>query len=185
MTHRYDVPLQDRYAQYTDHILHEPIAARLINLPQCPECPHHIGNALKSPLMDQWVDYLYDAYNKMHRTGALSLSFPASSLPENTSIPSPRITCEVKITDSDNYYEIKCRLFADGSRMIFGIDYEVSYSPIIEGDTLLLMIELATSRRLIFYFLDISNAFKTNVIPGQAKRHHLHLPPLCMKWFKL
>ena len=177
--------LTTTYGQAANHLLHKPVIARITNLPKRPECPPHIGQALKSPLRQLWIDCLYDSYDKMHKTGTLSLPFPITNLPNGYSILRPRITCEVKITDSDHYYELKCRLCADGSSMIMGLDYDISYAPVIEGDALLLMMAIATSRGLTFYFLDISNAFQSNVIHDPTKRHYMHLPTLYMQWFRL
>ena len=69
--------------------------------------------------------------------------------------------------------------------MVVGIDYDLSFAPVIDGDTLLLMIAVATSKRMKFYFLDISNAFQSNIIHDDNKRHYIHLPSMYMKWFKL
>ena len=80
---------------------------------------------------------------------------------------------------------MKCRLCADGSRMIEGIDFDLSYAPVIDGNSLMLMIALATSKGMVFYFLDISNAFQTNVIHDPTKRHYIHMPSMYMQWFCL
>ena len=127
---------------------------------------------------------MYNAYDKMHRTGTLSLPFSMTHLPSQTTVLRPRLTCEVKITDSDNYYELKVRMCADGSRMIMGLDYDLSYAPVIDGDILLLMIAVSTSLGMTFYFLDISNAFQSNIIHDPNKRHYMHIPALYMQWFK-
>ena len=71
------------------------------------------------------------------------------------------------------------------SRMVVGLDYDLSFAPVIDGDTLLLMIAVATSKRMRFYFLDISNEFQSNIIYDTAKRHYMHLPTMYMKCFKL
>ena len=89
------------------------------------------------------------------------------------------------IIDSNDYYELKCRVWADGSRMIMGLDYDVSYAPVINGDSLLPVITLATFKGMVFYFIDISNAFQSNAIHNLFKRHYLHLPTLYMQWFRL
>ena len=120
----------------------------------------------------------------MHCTALLSLPFPTSLLSPDTKILRPRLSCEVKITDSEHYYETKIRLCADGSSMIVGIDFDLSYAPVIEGDALLLMIAMAAARKLTLYFLDISNAFQTNVIHDPNKRHYLRIPSLYMQWFR-
>ena len=172
-------------SEATEDILHKAIVSRLIHHPNRPEKPDHMGAALKSSLRTQWIDCLFDTYDKMHKSSSLSLPFETTLLPKDTTILRPRITCEVKITDSADYYEMKCRMCADGSRMIMGLDYDLSYAPVIDGDSLLLMIALATSKSMVFYFLDISNAFQTNVIHDPSKRHYLHLPTLYMQWFKL
>ena len=129
------------------------------------------------------MECLYNAYDKMHTTGTLSITFPLEPVPKGNNILRPRVTCEVRITDIDNYYELKCRLCADGSRMVMGIDYDLSYAPVIDGDILLLMIAVATSKSMKFYFLDISNAFQSNIIHDPNKRHYMHLPPKYMDWF--
>ena len=139
-----------------------------------------MGAALKSSLRTRWIGCLFDAYDNMHKSSSLSLPFEINLLPKDTTILCPRITCEVKITDSEDYYEMKCRMCADGSRMIMGLDYDLSYAPVIDGDSLLLMIALATSRGMMFYFLDIFNTFQSNVIHDPSKQYYLHLPTLYM-----
>ena len=185
LQHPSAVQASSKYSTAAKHLLHEAIVSRLIHLPQKPECPPHIGKALKSELRSQWIDCLFDSYDKMHRTGTLSLPFLTSILPPNTTILRPRLSCEVKITDSDNYFEMKIRLCADCSRMVQGIDFDLSYAPVIDGESLLLMIAVATAKGMKFYFLDISNAFQSNVIHDPTKRHYLHIPTMYMQWFKL
>ena len=80
---------------------------------------------------------------------------------------------------------MKCSLCVDGSRMIKGIDFELLYVSVIDMDSLLLMIALASSKGRKFYLLDISNAFQSNVIHDPTKRHYLHIPSLYMKWFHI
>ena len=178
LKHLSDVPLTSKYATAVDYIVHEAMVSRLVHQPHQPDCPNHIGEALQSQLRSLWIDCLFDAYDKMHKTCTLSIPFFLPQLPEGTTILRPRLTCEVKITDSEDYYELKYRMCADGSRMVEGLDYDISYAPVIYGDSLLLMIALAASKKLTFYFLDISNAFQSNVIHDPTIRHYLHLPSI-------
>ena len=69
--------------------------------------------------------------------------------------------------------------------MVVRIHYDSSFAPVIDEDTLLLMIAVATSKRMKLYFLDISNAFQSNIIHETNKQHYMHLPSMYMKWFKL
>ena len=126
----------------TSH-LRPPHLRKLVHSPMKPNTPSHIHAALKDHLQSHWIDCLFNAYDKMHGTGTLSLPFPISLLPRDTTVLCPRLTCEVRITDTDNYYELKCRLCVDGSRMVVGIYFDLSYAPVIDEDSLLLMIALA------------------------------------------
>ena len=166
------------------HKSYHPRINKLFHTPKKPDTPPHIGAALTSPEQTEWLECLYNAYDKMHATGTLSIPFSIGKVPEENNILRPRVTCEVRITDTDNYYELKCRLCADGSRMVMGIDYDLSYAPVIDGDILLLMIAVATSKSMQFYFMDISNAFQSNIIHDPKKRHYMHLPPKYMEWFR-
>ena len=62
-----------------------------------------------------------------------------------------------------------------------GVDYDLSYAPVIDGDILLLMIAVAISLRMIFYVLEKSNAFQSNIIHDPSKRHYI---PMYMEWFR-
>ena len=73
-----------------------------IHTPIKSETAPHIGAALKSKLVGDWTDCLFDVYDKMHRIGTLSLPFPKTKLDTDITILRPRMTYEVGITDSDN-----------------------------------------------------------------------------------
>ena len=77
---------------------------------QKPNKPQHIGEALKSALTSEWIECLFDSYDKMHRTGSLSRPFFRIKLPPKTLILNPRITFEVKITDISTFYKIEMQI---------------------------------------------------------------------------
>ena len=122
---------------------------------------------------------------KLQNTRSLSLPFPITKLPSNTSILRPRISRGVKITDREHFYKTKCCLCTDGSRMIVGVDFDSSYALVIEGDALLLVISLAISKNLTLYLLEISNAFQKNMAHDPNTHHYIHLYSLYIQWFKL
>ena len=66
-----------------------------------------------------------------------------------------------------------------------GIDYNLPFAPVIDEDTLLLMIAVATSKIMKTYFLDISNEFQINIIHATKKRQYMNLPSMYMKWVQL
>ena len=131
---------------------------------------------MKSKDRADWMDCLFNAYEKMNKTGTLSLPFPISMLERKTIILRPRLTREVRITDTDNYFEKKIRFCADSSRIVMGADYDLYFDPAIDGDALLLMIAVETSLNMTFLFLDISNTFQSNIIHDPTTKT-LHPPP--------
>ena len=50
------------------------------------------------------------------------------------------------------------------SRMIEGQDYEISYAPTVDGESLRFMIAMASVEHNELSFIDASNAFQTKVI---------------------
>ena len=160
--------------------IHFPRIHKLIHAPIKPETPPHIGAALKRNNARGWIDCLFVSYNNIHRMSTLSLPFPITQLDKDISILRPRLTCKVRITDSDHYYELKIRLCADASRMVVGIGYDLSFAPVIDRNTLLLMLVVATSKRMTLYFLDKSNVFQSNIIHDANKRHCMHLLSIYM-----
>ena len=70
----------------------------------------------------------------MHNTSTLSCPILRSTIPCDSKVLPPRLSFDVKITDIDHFYELKCRLCADGSRMTEGIVFENSYAPNADAD---------------------------------------------------
>jgi len=62
-----------KYAQGSKHPLREIIIRKLINSPINPVAPPHMGAALKGKLQDSWIDYLFNAYDKLYDTGTLNI----------------------------------------------------------------------------------------------------------------
>ena len=63
------------------------------------------------------------------------------------------------MTDVLDFYEIKVRMCANGSKMVQGQDFTVSYAPTVDVDSFRLSIEISGSDKMIVVFIDASNAF--------------------------
>ena len=161
-----------------------PIVNKVLQLPFRPDAPIHVGKAISGELREHWIDTMFGAYDKMHNTGTLSCPLLKTSLPKGTKILPAKLSFEVKITDIAHFYELKTRFCANGSRQLEGIDFEVSFAPVADADSLRFMIALATSEGMIFIFIDASNAFQTNIISNPAKRHYISIPTMYMEWIK-
>ena len=163
---------------------HRPKVHHVIQMPDKPPVPAHIGEALSSPLRQDWKISVFKAFDKMHTSITWSEPFPVALLPKGTKILSPRIAFAIKLTPVNHFYELSSRICANGSRMEEGIDFHCSYAPVCDGDSFRLVVAIAAEEGMIGYFLDISNAFQTNVIFDPRDRFYIHIPPLYMEWFK-
>ena len=86
----------------------------------------------------------------MYKSSSLIIPFEVNLLPNDTTIICPCITCEVKITYSEDYYEMKCCICEDGSHIVMGLDYDLSHAPVYDEDALILRIALGTSKDMVF-----------------------------------
>lgn len=90
----------------------------------------------------------------------------------------------VKITDVENFYDLKARVCADGSKMLEGIDFTCSYSPTAEYISILIMLAYAWNLGWLVYAIDMSNAYQTVCKPDPSQRHYLSIPEIYMEWFR-
>ena len=129
-----------------------------------------------------WL-YIYTAYDKRHNTSTLSCPLHRSLNQSDSKVLLLRFSFDGKITDVDHFYELKCRLCADGWCITEGTDFETSYGSTADDDALRIIISRTTLHNLRLYFYDVSNVFQTNIIEDPSKRYYLSLPPLYNQWF--
>ena len=95
-----------------------------------------------------------------------------------------RLSFRVSLTDVPDYYEMKLRMCANGSKMIQGVDFTVSYVLTVDTDLFRLTVNIAESDQMIIVFIDTSNTFQTNVISDSKKRIYVTLPTMYLEWFR-
>ena len=61
------------------------------------------------------------------------MSFPRKLIPKETKVLPTRLSFEVNPTDVLNFYETKVRMCANGSKMVQGQDFTVSYAPTVDA----------------------------------------------------
>ena len=72
----------------------------------------------------------------------------------------------------------------NGSRTIEGQDYEISYAPTIDGESLRLFIAISSEEKKKLAFIDASNSFQTNVTFNPEDRQYISTPILHLEWFR-
>lgn len=100
----------------------------------------------------------------MHISGTLSCQFLRISMPEGNKILPTKILFETKLTDVEDYYEMKVRMCANESKIAQGEDYTIANTPAVDADSFRLGLVITAGDGMILIFIDASNAFKTNVI---------------------
>ena len=73
---------------------------------------------------------------------------------------------------------------ANGSKMIQGQDYTVSYAPTVDVDSFRLTSIISASDDIVVVFIDTSNVFQTNVISDPNKRVYIILSTIHFDWFE-
>ena len=117
---------------------------------------------------------MHNCYAKMHNFGTLRIPYLRSQISKDKKILSTRLSFEVKITDVQDYYEIKVRMCADRSRMVQGVDFSISYTPTVNSDSLRLIIIIAASKGKNIIFIDASNTFQKKIISDPNKVFAYH-----------
>ena len=130
---------------YNELVLAKPKVNKLIQVPLKPHTPEHVGQALNSDIRSHWIEYLFNCFDKMHNSGTLSCPFLRIKIPDGKKVLPTRLSFEVKLTDVLDFYEIKVRMCANGSKMIQGQDFTVSYAPTVDADSFILSIALVAS----------------------------------------
>lgn len=76
------------------------------------------------------------------------------------------------------------RLCANGSTMIEGLDFFISYAPIANIIAIHTIIDIEAMQYKRLYTLDIVNAYQSNYIDNPSNRHYMRLPYLYQQWFR-
>ena len=69
----------------------------------------------------------------------------------------------VKTTDIDNQYDLYSRTCSDGSSMLKGVEFTLSYAPGADICSLCIIVAIAYTKDLIIFVLDISNYFQKTI----------------------
>ena len=152
---------------------------KLISLPTKNPTPDHIVDLVKSPLRSECYDSIFWNYEKMVVSKTFRAQFLRSLLPPDTKILRPRISLRVKKTDIENQYDLYSRTCSDGSSILEGVEFTVSYAPMHGICPLCIIIATACEKGLINFALDISNAFQNTIYPTLHKEsissYHIYI----------
>ena len=136
------------------------------------------------PLRYYWHDPIFQIMINLKKSTTFSAPFLRSLLQSDTKILRTRIYFRLKTTDIDNQYYLYSRICADGSSMLEGVDFTVSYAKVAVIRPLSTIIAILYEEVLIIFVLYISNAFHNKILPNSEEMFYLSLPRLCIEFHK-
>jgi hypothetical protein len=94
-------------------------------------------------------------YNTLMKNNTWNLVPPK----KGSNIIDCRWVFKIKLKDDDTLDNYKARLVAKGYKQCFGIDYEDTFSPVVEMATIHIILSIVVSRGWSLRQLDVQNAF--------------------------
>ena len=128
-----------------------------------------VNKTILGGLRKHWIDTVFESYDKMYITGTLSCLIRKSTLTEGAKILPEKILFEVSITDIAHFHELETRFCTNSMRHLEVINLEVSFEPVADAGSLLLVISLTTSEGIIFISIYVSDALHTNIMSNPEK----------------
>jgi hypothetical protein len=153
-----------------------PRVNKIIQDPSFPSTPSHIVQLGKLPYRAEWTDAIMENYDKMWDTGAWSKPSLRTELPKDIRILRPRQVFKLKRTELTDTYDLTSRCTADGSKQVYGSDYDNTYAPVATITSIRICIALEAAFQWSVHSIDVCNAYANNIIKPPHKQPIISLP---------
>ena len=130
--------------------------------------------AMNSADKDKWIQAIYDELDNLYSNNIMTF---VQKVPEGSTVITTKWVFNIKLNDQNLIEKYKARLVARGFNQKEGIDYELTYSPTLNSDSIKLIIALAAKLKWNIHQLDIKAAYLnanldkviyTTIPPGDA-----------------
>jgi hypothetical protein len=152
-----------------------------VTAPRKPDVPKSFYDALKSPYRFHWKAAAWNQFQKNQKIAVFSLPIPKATLPPDSRVFRSQLVPEIKPTDVPGIFELKVRDVICGTPQREGIDFQESYSPVVDPTTIRLQIAFACCRNYHIATIDVKNAFQNTIAPPES-RIWVTLPPTYIEW---
>lgn len=136
----------------TDYILSFASAVVLVDDP----VPNSITAARLTPEWPQWLAAIESEMKSLQKRNVFG---DITDLPQGKSIVGYRWVFAKKRNDKGVVVRFKARLVAQGYTQVFGIDCNLTYSPVMDGTTFRFLVGFATLQKLSMKMMDVVTAF--------------------------
>eukprot|EP00957_Ditylum_brightwellii_P169529 12902577-Ditylum_brightwellii.AAC.1 len=89
-----------------------------------------MGEFAKSKYKAAWKEYVFENYEKIDRTGALSAPILHKDLHLDTKILRSQPAFKVKLQEEEHMYELYVLNNTNDSKQVKGVDFNSAYTPI-------------------------------------------------------
>ena len=120
------------------------------------ENPKTYNNAIKGKNAEKWLKAIKEELSNLYNNKTMTF---VKFVPKNKNIITTKWVFSVKKDANNNIIKFKARLVARGYDQIFGIDYELTYSPTLNTDNIKLIISIASIYEWKITQLDIKSAY--------------------------
>lgn len=117
--------------------------------------PNSFDDAMSRQDKDSWLKAMNDEIASLHKNNVWILV----PRPEKTNVVSNRWVLRIKRRPNGNIERYRARLVARGFSQIHGIDYSLTYAPVVGTSAVRLLLAYAAANRLQLAQFDIKTAF--------------------------
>jgi hypothetical protein len=118
----------------------------------------------------------------MHKSAMLSRPFPKTLIPKDSTVFSTKLAFPMKLTELENFMSWKQECVVMDQKW-FKEKISINIFPTCDCTSLKLTVTFAASKGLTGSFVDISNAFQTNVMLCPSKRFYVTVLSVYMEWY--
>ena len=118
--------------------------------------PKKFNEAINSNEKKEWLTAIKNELDNLYANKIMTFT---KRIPKNTNIISSKWVFTVKRDENNNITKYKARLVARGYKQQKGIDYDITYSPTLNTDSIKLIIALAAKFKWNIQQLDIKAAY--------------------------
>ena len=121
--------------------------------------PKHFGEAMRSSDKEHWLKAIADELKAVRAMNCYDLLVSQSLLPKGANLIGFTWVFRIKIHEDGTVARFKARICVDGSRQIYGLDFEETFAPVANAATIRLVLAVAVHNDMTLRQFDIKLAF--------------------------
>ncbi len=117
--------------------------------------PNHYKDVMNSPDRSKWEDAIRQEFDSFVKNKVFELAV----LPPGKNVVGSRYVFKIKRNEDGTIKKFKARIVARGFTQRYGIDYKETFAPVVNFNSVRLLLTIAATDDLDLYHLDTKSAF--------------------------